>query len=311
MLVAPRPKHGSDWDLRARLAVMLDAGTREHYEDPELYDHEYRRRRDDIAYYVRAARRWCPDGGPILELGCGTGRVSLPLVRAGFEVWGIDLSDQMLELLGRKAARLPRSLQGRLHARRADFRDFTLRRRFPLVICPFNALMHCYTRRDLERTLATVRRHLRPGGRLVFDVMNPDLRWLSRDSARRWSRTRFRDPASGKHMIYSTNLVFDTPLEIAFMNIFYEQAPPPGRRTAAGRPRRPPRASVVRLAHRYFFPRELEALLHYNGFSLDEQAGDFDGSSLQAESEYQVCVAAPRRGFRTPNQAPRRKSVDK
>jgi hypothetical protein len=112
----------------------------------------------------------------------------------------------------------------------------------------------------------------------VFDLMNPDLKWLSRDPTKRWAKTRYKDPRTGEPMIYSTQLVYDAPLQIAFMTIYYE----PVRRSSRAR------ARVSHLTHRHFFPRELETLLHYNGFQIERREGDFSGEALAAESEQQV-----------------------
>jgi SAM-dependent methyltransferase len=172
----------------------------------------------------------------------------------------------------------------------ADFRKLVGasplgKQRFSLVLCPFNAFQHLYDRADVEAFLEGIKARLAPGGRFVLDLMNPDLRWLSRDSTKRWARTRFKDPRTNTWMIYSTQIVYDSPLQIAFMTIFYERA------DGKGRTRR------TLLTHRHFFPRELEALLHYNGLTIARREGDFDGRSLQPESEQQVlhCTLDPRR----------------
>lgn len=268
-----------------RLAAALAAGTTEHYEDAALYDHEYKRRRDDVRWYRKLARAELgkPDRRrAILELGCGSGRTLLPLVRDGWHVVGVDAAPAMLARCTERLARLGRDAAARAELHEGDFRAVDLGRRFPLVICPFNAFMHLYTRADVERFLAVVRRHLAPGGLFAFDVLNPDLAWLSRDPTRRWSRTRFRHPRTGKLMVYSTSLSYDAALQIAFMRIYYE---PEG----GGRER------VVRLAHRQFFPLELQALLHYNGFTVEAHEGGFDGQQLVPESEEQVIRCRSRR----------------
>jgi SAM-dependent methyltransferase len=268
-----------------RLARALAAGTTEHYEDATLYDHEYKRRRDDVRWYRALAARelGAPDPRrPILELGCGSGRTLLPLVRDGWSVTGVDAAPAMLARCRERLAPLGADAVGRAELHEADFRALALGRRFPLVICPFNAFMHLYTRQDVERFLAVVRAHLAPGGLFAFDVLNPDLGWLSRDPRKRWARTRFRHPRTGKRMVYSTSLSYDAALQIAFMRIYYE---PEG----GGRER------VVRLAHRQFFPLELEALLHYNGFTVEAHEGGFDGDPLVPESEEQVIRCRSRR----------------
>jgi SAM-dependent methyltransferase len=277
-----------DAELASRLAAATEAGTREHYEDALLYDHEYRRRRADVAFYRRLVadelaarkRRARPD---VVELGCGTGRLLLPLAKDGWSVVGVDASRPMLDRLEERLAALPADVRQRVRTVEADFRALRLGVRAPIVLSPFNAMMHLYTRTDVELFLDGVRRTLAPGGLFAFDVMCPDLRWLSRDPEKRWSRTRFRHPRTGRPMIYSTSLTYDGPLQIAFMRIFYEPADGKGR------------TRTVHLTHRYFFPQELEALLHYNGFGIESVVGDFDGAPLEPGSEYQVVRARARR----------------
>jgi hypothetical protein len=190
----------------------------------------------------------------------------------------------MLDRCRARVERLGGDASARVELVRGDFRALALGRRFPLVICPFNAFMHLYTRQDVERFLAVVQAHLAPRGLFAFDVLNPDLAWLSRDPTRRWSRTRFRHPRTGKITYYSTSLTYDAALQIAFMRIYYEPA-------LGGRER------MVRLTHRQFFPLELEALLHYNGFTVEAHEGGFDGGALLPESEEQVLRCRSRRGF--------------
>jgi SAM-dependent methyltransferase len=251
------------------------AGTTDHYLDAVLYDHEYKRRKHDVLHYRTLAREI---GGPILELGCGSGRILRPLVRDGHHVVGVDASPSML---ARLRERLPRALAARAEILRGDIREISLGRKFPLVLCAFNTLMHLYTRADVEACFAVARRHLQKGGVFAFDVINPDLQWLSRDPTRRWARTRFRHPRTGERMIYTTTLEWAGPLQIAFMKIYY--APEAGSR----------REKVVELAHRYFFPREIEEICTYNGFALERHDGDFLGEPLSNESEQQVCICRP------------------
>jgi SAM-dependent methyltransferase len=264
-----------------RLERALSAGTRDHYVDAVLYDHEYKRRRDDIAHYRKLAREV---GGPILDLGCGTGRILLPLLRDGHEVVGVDASASMLDRLRQKNPKA-RVVEG-------DIRQISLGRKFPLVLCTFNTLMHLYDRSDIEQFLAVVRRHLRPDGVFAFDVMNPDLAWLSRDPTRRWARTRFKHPRTREPMVYTTSLEWEGSLQIAFMQIYYA----PEKSVRGSR-----REKVVRLAHRYFFPQELEEIFFYNGFVIERHEGDFHGSKLSSDSDEQVCIARLRGHRKSPS----------
>src|SRR6186997_514945 len=89
----------------ALIEDLVDAGSREHYADAALYDYEYRRRRADVSFYRELARRRGADR--ILELGAGTGRVTLPLARDGRRVTALDQSPAMLARLRDRIARLP------------------------------------------------------------------------------------------------------------------------------------------------------------------------------------------------------------
>ena len=292
-------------DLRWRQAA-LDAGAVEHYDDAALYDYEYRRRRHDIKWYRALARQHGlterRGGAPlrILELGCGSGRLLVPLLRDGHRVVGVDRSAAMLGRCAARIAALGRAARQRGQLVRADFRhlpfpgaatddtaDAAGAARFPLIVCPFNGFMHLYTRQDVEQCLAQVRRLLAPGGLFAFDVLNPDPAWLARDPLRRWSRTRFRHPQTGEPLIYTTNHLYDAAAQIAFIRIYYE--PDLDRPAAARSP-----AHTVQLTHRQFYPAELEAFLHYNGFAIRQCFGGFDGQPISSVSAEQVICARVR-----------------
>lgn len=292
---APGPLDPTDF-----MEDLVDAGSREHYADAALYDYEYRRRRADVSFYREIARRRGADR--ILELGAGTGRVTIPLARDGRRVTALDQSDAMLERLRGRVARLPPAAAQRITAVTGDLRSFRLGARFPLVIAAFNVLEHLYTRSELDACLQQVAAHLEPGGAFVFDVQLPDLGWLNRDPSKRWARTRFTDPSTGRRMIYSTNHDYDPVSQIALIRLYYEPADDAGRAPARGDQRRPSagRTRVVKLSQRKFFPAELEALVSHAGFRVRERFGDFSFGPLDgaAESQVLVCERGPvlRRG---------------
>lgn len=273
------PARGS----RGELAGPVERGAHEHYEDAALYDYEYRRRRVDVSCYSELVTEALGPGGRVLELACGSGRVTAGLLRAGHHVVGVDVSLPMLRQAARRIARLGRAAAARSALVCADMRRFALGARFPIVVMAFNAFEHLYTRVEVRECLERVRAHLEPGGRLIFDVQNPDLRWLSRDPHKRWARTRFTHPRTGQRMIYSTNHEYDPVSQIVVIRLYYE--PAPGTR---GKP------EVVTLSQRKFFPAELEALLDANGFAVKARYGDFERGPLEGESETQLIVCTPR-----------------
>jgi SAM-dependent methyltransferase len=147
-----------------------------------LYDPWSRSVVEDVAFYVEEAVR---SGGPVLELGVGTGRIAVPVAAAGIEVVGVDLSAGMLEVARERA-----ELAGvTLDLRHGDMREPPVDGRFPLVAIPFRSLLHMETDADRRAALRAVAARLAPGGRFVFDVFTPaddDIadthgRWLERE----------------------------------------------------------------------------------------------------------------------------------
>jgi SAM-dependent methyltransferase len=148
----------------------------------ELYDPWSVSVVEDVGFYLEEARR---SGGPVVELGVGTGRIAIPIAAEGIRVVGIDSSRGMLEVCARRAALAGVDVDLRL----GDLREPPVRERVPLVICPFRSLLHMHTDDDRRRVLAAVAKLLRPGGRFVFDVFTPGAddiaqthdRWLERE----------------------------------------------------------------------------------------------------------------------------------
>ncbi len=314
----------------------LELGTSELYTDAALYDHEYRRRRVDVNWYRRLARQVAGDtasgsaspdsntGGAvdsasapaqkpgaetattrILELACGSGRLLLPLARDGHTVFGIDRSATMLERCGQRLTRLNARARARVHILEGDIRcsvlDDSHAASFPLIICPFNGFMHLYTREDVERCLAEVRRLLAKDGMFALDISHPDPAWLARDPGRRFARTRVRHPTTGERFIYSTSHAYDPATQMAWIRLYYE--PDLGPRDKADRAgeansaAKEAKTRVITLAQRLFFPAEIEALLHYNGFEILYHAGGFEpgadaGLLTVVSSEQVICARA-------------------
>lgn len=250
----------------------LEAGTSAHYENPAYYTKTYKSRLDDVRYYVDVARA---QNGPVLEYGCGNGRITIPVARTGTRITGVDRSTEMLDDLRARLRDENDDVRSRVTVKRGDMRSAKIGRRFPLVLCPFNAFLHLYTRTDVEQFLARVRAHLEPRGQFVFDVSMPEPEELARDPNRAYSTPRFRYPSEdggpGTLVRYSERFDYDKLRQVLFVAM--EFSPVDG-----GEPWMTP------LAHRQFYPQELEALLHYNGFEIETFLGDFDGTPVASDS---------------------------
>jgi SAM-dependent methyltransferase len=235
-----------------------DAGSLAHYSDPAYYSKTYGERRHDVERYVRLARE---AAGPVLEYGIGNGRVGLAVAKAGIAVTGVDLSRSMLDDLTARLEKLPTPVQSRVELVHGDMRSVKLQKSFPLVIVPFNGILHLYERKDFEAFFERVREHLTPGGRFVFDFSLPAPADLARDSERWFGAPRIRHPTTGELVRYDERFEYDPIRQLLLVTTRFT---PEG-----GRP------WTIPLTHRQIYPREMEALLHYNGFSEIELTADF------------------------------------
>ncbi len=255
-------------------------GAVEPYIDADLYEYEYRRRRDDVYFYTRLANTQLAPGANILELCCGTGRVMRSLLRAGYSVTGVDLSRQMLAGARRGVLRLPRSMRPNAAFAQGDLRTLDLERTFPLVICPFNSLEHMYTDDDVLRGLLTAHRHMEADGLFALDVEVPDLQWLLRDSDRRWARTRFRHPSTRQLLEYSTNHTWDAQTEIVTCRFFYEPLEPGPLDDT----------QIIELTQRKFDPDHLRELAHDAGLETLSHDADFQDVPVDDSAVTQVLI---------------------
>jgi SAM-dependent methyltransferase len=256
--LARRLDRGGPLDVRRDR--LLEAGSDAHYRDARYYAASYADREHDVRYYVALA---AAHGGPVLEYGCGNGRITLPIARAGVRVIGVDRSPSMLADLRARLAAEPRLVRQRTRVRAGDMRALALGARFPLVLCTFNTFLHLYARRDVERFLARVRGHLARGGRFVFDASVPDPDELRCDPRRAYRTPPFRHASAGCVVRYGERFDYDALCQVLLVHMEFE-------------PKNGGRAWSTPLAHRQFFPQELEALLHYNGFAVRELHGDFE-----------------------------------
>jgi len=243
----------------------------------DVYDSVYSYVRDDIPFYVEAARE---SGGAVLELGCGTGRVTLPIAEAGLDVTGLDLSEAMLNVARHKARRLSAS-DGPLTLIQADMRDFSLDRGFSLIIIPFRGFLSLMTVEDQVRTLRCIARNLAPGGRLVLDVFVPDLDMLVEDDGSARYLRDVTDAETGRRLVLWHQSRFDNHNQIIDTTLIVDELDERG--AALGRFYR---EFQLRYAHRW----EVHHLLETCGYEVLEMYGDFERSPFDEASTEMVWV---------------------
>jgi SAM-dependent methyltransferase len=242
------------------------------YDQAELYDAIVEPGPCEAFYRAEALR----GGGPVLELACGTGRLTLPVAEDGHEVVGLDASRPMLAAAVRKAR--GRGLSVRFVV--GDLRSFDLGRRFATVIISCNSLAHLTQTEELRSCLAAVRRHLLPGGLLAFDVVRPDLGLLGRPDGDARRLDFGPNPSSAVEVEEIACYDPIAQVRVSYWSVRHANAK---LRTMAP------------LVLRQFFPQELPLLLETGGFEMVARYGDFARNPLGPESLNQICLARPSR----------------
>ena len=190
----------------------------------KYYDGAYAAKQDlvDLPFYIELAEK---SRGPILEIACGTGRVTIPIARKGIEICGVDNSLPMLEVLHENLAREPEPVRRLVTVQEGDMRTFRLNRKFPLVIIPFRPMQHMFTVEDQVAALKTAAAHLTDNGILAFDVFYPkfemiwtkvgeevaEMEWSVESDPTRVVRRFFRKDSVDKiNQIFNFTFIFRT-----------------------------------------------------------------------------------------------------
>ncbi|HLG59142.1 MAG TPA: methyltransferase domain-containing protein [Vicinamibacterales bacterium] len=238
------------------------------YDHPDLYDALFPARAHQ-RYYVELAEQ---QGGPVLELACGTGQLAVPIAVAGLPIVGLDLSRPMLT-----GARSRASAAGvGVDFVEADMRHFDVDRRFSLVFVARNSLLHLLSADDLLAALKSGQRHLRPNGVFAFDVFNPDVRLLARPRGQRFPLMKATSETLG-------------PLSVEGSHD-YDPAAQVDRGTWYISTVERPDAWIVTVLLRSIFPQELPLLLSAAGFEMISRFGDLSRAPFGSESPLQVCL---------------------
>jgi SAM-dependent methyltransferase len=251
----------------------------------------------DLPFWVSLARR---TGGPVLEVACGTGRVLVPLARAGFSVVGVDLSAAMLAVARDKLARA--GLNRKVELIEADALSLDLHRVFPLALVALNSFGHFAEPGAPERALERIRLHLAPDGVLALDLPNP-VPGAFGDTGGLLIHEYTRDgPTPGWKTTKLRSQELDPVAQRVDVSCIYDELTPAGeiRRTLAS------------FALRYFPLHEICLLLQQAGFAVEAAYGSYELDPLDADSPRMIVVARKRRtenrgqgtGDRSPSPVP-------
>ena len=236
-------------------------------------------RTQDVVFYKDAAREY---GDPVLELGCGTGRITMALAEAGRRAMGLDISERMLERAIRKRSALRVEARERVHFVQGDMTQFQLGETFRLIIIPFRAFQHLLETKQQISCLEAIKKHLAPKGRLIVDFFQTDAARMHDPAFQRDSLiAEYETPVHGRVKVSERVAAFHRALQRNEAEMIFEIAHPDGRQERL----------VWSWSVRYFFRYEVEHLLARCGFRTTAVFGNFDKSALRDDSPEMIFVA--------------------
>ncbi|MBV7336901.1 class I SAM-dependent methyltransferase [Chloroflexi bacterium TSY] len=245
-----------------------------------FYDQDYRNYEADLDLVVELAQK---SRGPVLELGCGTGRALVPLAANGIQVTGIDISPALLSIA---RAKLEDVVQAQkvppIQIIEDDIRSFSLlKQQFGFAYCVSNTLMHCESQEDQLAVLHNVHRHLALGGLLLIDLFNPDIARLIEIEGVCELADQWRDPTTEATVFKWSVRSLDLAEQLQDTLFIYEEILPDGavRRTSCP------------FTLRFLWRSEGELMLSMAGFKTEAVWGDFDGQEYDSRSERLIFLA--------------------
>jgi SAM-dependent methyltransferase len=240
------------------------------YDRPDLYD--LMAPRDPILerFYVETA---CERGGRVLDLACGSGRLTIALAQAGLQVMGGDLSPEMLQ----RARRSAEAQAIEIDLVQLDMRNFDLETpSFDTIIVAMNSVLHLHSRDDFRGFFRSAARHLSHKGRLVFDAFLPNVAMLSGDPNKRQLVGTVVHDTLGTVTVEET-VRYDPLTQLSHVDWYWSREAEKD-------------FWKIPLQMRNIFPQEMPLLIGSGGLRLIERFGDFDRSPLTKGSPRQICV---------------------
>jgi SAM-dependent methyltransferase len=223
----------------------------------------------DLEFY----KRWLPPNkdARILELCCGTGRLTIPIAKDGYDISGVDYTSSMLEKAKAKASE--RGLE--VEFIEADIRTLDLPEKYDLIFIPFNSIHHLYKNEDLFKAFSVVKNHLQEGGLFLLDCFNPNIQFIVEGEKEQKEIAEYTT-TDGRKVLIKQTMRYENRTQINriewhyFINDAFN--------------------SIQNLDMRLFFPQELDAYLEWNGFRIIHKFGSFEEEAFNDHSEKQIFI---------------------
>lgn len=223
----------------------------------------------DLQFY----KKWLPKNkeAKILELCCGTGRLTVPIAKDGHNICGVDYTSSMLGQAKVKASEAGLEI----NFIEADIRSLNLQEKFDFIFIPFNSIHHLYKNEDLFKAFNGVKNHLKEGGLFLLDCFNPNIQYIV-EGEKEQKKIAEYTTEDGRAVLIKQTMRYESATQINriewhyFINGEFH--------------------SIQNLDMRLFFPQELDSYLEEAGFEIIHKFGSFEEERFENKSEKQIFV---------------------
>ena len=270
-------------NIRPETPESLEESVKSQYRQfSYFYDYFSGKLESDLQFYAEEAKK---AGPPVLELGCGTGRVTIPVAESGIDIVGLDLSEDMLSVARQKVARLNAETQRRIQLVEGNMRDFSLDQKFKLIMIPFRAFLHLVTPEDQRQALTCIREHLTDDGCLVFNIFDPSLTIIAEHMGPLGSSVKkqieFVHPDTGHKFVVLDTRKYDPTEQTLESYFILEELDDHGKVISK---------TYIPLFLRYSYRYEMQYLLELCGYRIEALYGDFQRGPFRHSGE-QIWIA--------------------
>jgi SAM-dependent methyltransferase len=234
----------------------------------ELYDDASLGIQGELDFYLKEAKK---TKGKVLEAACGTGRILLPLLEAGVNIEGFDLSIKMLDVLKKKAKK--KNLKPKVW--RADMRNFRSNKKYDLIIIPYRAFNHVEKSEDQIMTLKNLKKHLKKGGKLILNFFYPDFNYIARMNGKASKKSKVM--IKGRKYLISEIPRYSPVDQLIRVDWIFEDE-------------KGKKKKILKIHLCYIYKKEFELLLKLSGFSKWKVYGGFKKQKLKNEKQEMVWI---------------------
>lgn len=243
----------------------------ENYRMADFYDDYYGKNVADIPFWIS-----CTEGRKkILEVACGTGRVTIPLVNSGKDVYALDYSEAMLDILKEKIENLNIEKE-KIKLLCQDMRNMKIDEKFDVILITSNSVNHLEKTEDFEKMLDSANSLLSDDGILVFDALKPKFKFLTRNMNEKYDEEEFTLSKTGEKITVCENSKYDHATQINNVNYYYTNSEN--------------ETTILNIKVRLYFPQELDYIISKSKFKIKEKYDWYDYRKFEGRTNEQIFI---------------------